>query len=75
MNILGLISQLIGIKTLRLTYSIHRMKMYKDKGSPCLIPLDGEKSSSRSVLTRISKDEEDMQDIIKSIQDGGKWKN
>jgi hypothetical protein len=49
--------------------------MYGDRGSPCLIPLDGEKFSRRSPFTKMERDEDEMQDIISSIQEEGKLKN
>jgi hypothetical protein len=56
-------------------YSMQRIKMYRDRGSPCLIPLDGEKFSRHSPFTKMEREEDEMQDIISSIQEEGKLKN
>jgi hypothetical protein len=51
-------------KILRLRYSIHKINKYGDKGSPCLIPLDGLNSSIRPPLKRIEIVEEETQSMI-----------
>ena len=48
--------------------------MLGEKGSPCLMPLEGWKGSRRSPLRRIKRLEEEMQDMMSEIQSGGNLK-
>ena len=45
-------------------YSIHKMKMYGDKGSPCLMPLVGSKGSKAPPFTKMAVLGDVMQLII-----------
>lgn len=49
-------------------YSMQRMKMYGERGSPYRIPREGWKGSSLSPLTRTERFKVEMQDMIISIQ-------
>ena len=44
------------------------MKIYKDKGSPCLMPLEGIERSSGTPLTRTEMDTDVTQSIIQLIR-------
>lgn len=55
-------------------YSRHKIKMYGDSGSPCLIPLEGEKGVEAWPMMMIVVPTEDTQDIIRSIRFLGKLK-
>lgn len=52
-------------------YSMQRMKMYDESGSPCLISLEGGKGWSLSLFTKTERFEVVIQAIIKSIHRGG----
>ena len=47
--------------------SIHNMKRYGERASPCLIPLDGWKGSKAPPLNKMEMDKKETQLIIKVI--------
>ena len=51
--------------------SIHIMNKQGERGSPCLIPLEGRKGSSLPPLKRIDTEELEMQLMISLIIEGG----